>query len=419
MTKTSANFPNSSVPSQSGAPRPLRVLHVCSGLNPENGGPVTAMLGLCVAQQQAGLDVRFLNSWQETSGRDNEEWLRSCGVPVTSVGPTRGRLNRHPGLRAAAEEAVAGVDVVHIHAIWEDVQHHAAVAARRAGVPYVWSPHGMLDPWGMSHNRRLKRLFLLWRLRRDLSAAAALHGASPMEAQHLRRLSFAPKQIVREPFGIDFAEFEVPTDPDFLRDRFPAIGGRKVVLMLGRLDAVKGFDLLIPAFRRVVDAAPDANPRPALVLAGPDYRDQAAVIRGLMSDAKLGEDDVFFTGMLSGPDRVAALRASTVLALPSYHENFGIVVGEALACGVPAVVSDQTMGQYLVTETGAGEVVPLRVDALAAALGRWLADDDARAAAAPRAAAYIRRELGWAESASRWIGHYRQVLQASESVTGL
>ena len=388
---------------------PPRVLHVCSGLNPENGGPVAAMLGLCAAQRDAGLDVRFLNSWQVPSGRGNEDWLRSRGVRVTSVGPTKGRLNRHPGLRAAAAAAVADADVVHIHAIWEDVQHAAAAAARRAGVPHLYSPHGMLDPWGMSHNKLVKRLFLAWRVRRDVATAAALHGTSPMEIAHLRALPFAPPRLIREPLGLDFAEFDRPGDGDFLRERFPQIDSRKIVLMLGRLDPVKGFDLLIPAFRRVIDALPGGA---ALVLAGPDYRGQEKVIRGLTGDHGLG-GDVFLTGLLDGPQRVGALRSADLLALPSYHENFGIVVGEALACGVPAVVSDQVMGQYLVTDSGAGAVVPLEVGPLADAIVRWLRDDAGRAAAGRRAADYARRELGWGETARRWVGHYRDLIDAA------
>src|SRR5436309_1177735 len=146
----------------------MRVLHVISGLDPQNGGPTMALQGLAPAQARAGLDVSILATWKIADGFPVADRLREQGVVVHHVGPATGKLSRHPRLAALAAELVAKADIVHTHAMWEDVQYQAARAARRRGVPYVMTPHGMLDPWNMSSGRLVKRLYLELRQRRNL-----------------------------------------------------------------------------------------------------------------------------------------------------------------------------------------------------------------------------------------------------------
>src|SRR5947209_8169935 len=115
----------------------MRILHVISGLDPQNGGPTTALVGLAAAQVEAGLDVTILATWKVPDGLPVADALRAKGVNVIHVGPATGKLSRHPTLRAHAVAAVAAADVVHVHALWEEVQHQAMRAAQRQGVPYV------------------------------------------------------------------------------------------------------------------------------------------------------------------------------------------------------------------------------------------------------------------------------------------
>src|SRR5438132_519035 len=101
----------------------MKVLHAISGIDPRNGGPTNALIGLAAAQVRAGLDVGVISTWQEHDAFRSADRLKELGVAVRMVGQARGKLSRHPQLRAALEEQVQAADVVHIHAMWEQMQH--------------------------------------------------------------------------------------------------------------------------------------------------------------------------------------------------------------------------------------------------------------------------------------------------------
>jgi glycosyltransferase involved in cell wall biosynthesis len=379
----------------------MRVLHVISNLAASAGGVTSAVVGLAVAQQREGLQVSILSTFAGQLDRLNVDALQSAGVRVHSVGPATGRFMRHPDLRRIADQAVADADVVHIAALWEEIQHQAARAARRRRIPYIFSPHGMLDPWSLSRNRWIKRLYLAWRLRKDLNAAAALHFTCEVERDLVAPLKLRPPAIV-EPNGLDLVEFTDLPPANTFRAKYPRLGDRPFVLFLSRIDPKKGLDLLIPAFA--------AGPKEAmLVLAGPDLIGYRASVEAMVERHEI-KDRVLFTGMLRGRERVEAMSAATLFALPSYQENFGIVVAESLAAGVPVVISDQVNIHAEISRAGVGGVVPAEMQAVAAELRRWLEDDSLRSAAAAKCRAFAWENYDWSKIAARWKTRYGELI---------
>jgi len=384
----------------------MRILHAISGINPENGGPPTVLSGLAAAQVRAGLDVSVVATWVDNPCPEVVAEYESKGVHVTHIGPARNPMSRHPETAARLDELVRRADVVHVHAMWEEIQHLACRAAQGHGVPYVFTPHGMIDPWNMSNGWLKKRIYLLWRMGRNLNRAAALHFATTTERDAVARLRLAPPSII-EPFGLNRDEFASLPPPGTFRDSHrDLLANRRYVAFLGRLDYGKGLELLIPAFARV--AADDT----ALVIIGPDshsgYRKTVEDLidrHGVRSRAVL-------TGMLTGREKLAALAEAYCLAQPSFHENFGMAVLEALACGCPAIVSDQVYLHPFITEAGAGAVVPCHVDAVAGELGRWLGDSAVRDAAAVRARGFALNTFSWDEIGRHWVGHYASIARA-------
>ena len=379
----------------------MRVLHVISGLDPQNGGPTTALIGMARAQLAAGLDVTILATWKIPDGLPVAATLREGGVKVTHVGPATGKLSRHRELAAETDRAVAGADVVHIHGLWEQVQHEAAAAARRQGVPYVITPHGMLSPWNLSRSRWGKRLFLAWRVRNDLDRAAAIHYTCDVERDLVAPLGIKAPPLV-EGLGLDLGEFDALPEPGAFRARWPSLGERPFVLFLGRIDYKKGLDVLIPAFAAA--NAPDAT----LVIAGPDRDGYEPVARELVARHGIG-DRVLFTGMLRGRERIEAYVDAAIFALTSHQENFGITVIEAIACGCPALISDQVNIHSEVTGAGAGEVIPMGIPQTTAALERWLSDPPRRALAGQRGRAFALARYPWERLAARWVDHYAAI----------
>jgi glycosyltransferase involved in cell wall biosynthesis len=181
-----------------------------------------------------------------------------------------------------------------------------------------------------------------------------------------------------------------------------------MILYLGRLHPGKGLELLIPAFASIAGEVP----RAVLVIAGPDSGGFRARVEQMVRDGGI-TDRVVFTGLLQGDDRAAALNEADLLALPSYHENFGMVVGEALAAGTPVLVSNQVNLHADVAAAGVGVVVPTEVPAVANALRRWLLDDTLRRAAAERAAPFARDRFNWTQIGQRWVNHYARILSSA------
>lgn len=382
----------------------MRVVHVISGIDPPNGGPAIALAGLAAAQARAGLEVTVLATYAAGADLSPADRLRDSGVSVELVGPCAGALFRHPHIQPAVEQHLATADVVHVHALWEEVLHQACRAAQRHSIPYLITPHGMLDPWSLAQSKWKKRLYMLWRLGRNLRRAAALHFATEAERDMTAGLNL-PTPVIVEPNGLDLSEFENLPPPGAFRSRYPQLGTRPYVVYLGRLHAGKGLELLVPAFAQA--QARDAM----LVLVGPDSRGFQAQVQGMVAKHGL-QDRVVFTGLLRGAERVAALAEATLFALPSFHENFGIAVAEALAAGTPVIISDQVCIHREISAAGVGGVVGLNVEALAHELSRWLSDSPLRQTAAARARAFVWQRYDWNRIAGQWARHYQRLCGA-------
>jgi glycosyltransferase involved in cell wall biosynthesis len=273
----------------------------------------------------------------------------------------------------------ADYDLIHIHALFSYPAIAAAFCARWASVPYVVRPLGTLNRWGMRHRRRwLKSLSFRFIESRILRRAAVVQYTSEQEAVEAKLLD-ARHQAIVIPNPVELLGPE-RTRGTF-RTRYPALAGKTVLLFLSRLDPKKGLDLLLPA----LSVARDQNPEVALVIAGDG---DPAFVAGLKKQAEqLGlEKCVLWVGFLRANEKRAALADSDVYVLPSYSENFGVAVVEAMGAGIPVIVSDQVGIHREIAKAGAGLVAECRVEALAAALTQVLGDSEWRVAASERAA---------------------------------
>lgn len=387
----------------------MRVLHVISSLDRNSGGPTTALLGLALAQAKCGLQVSVLSVYQNAPETGVVESLQRQGIGVLQIGPTKGKLGRHPDLAGAADRSVAAADVVHIHAMWEEIQHQAAKAAQRHKVPYLIRPCGMLDPWSLQQSRWIKKILLAWRVRRNLNLAAGLHFTTGTERDLVGALKLKSKSIVA-PNGVDLHEFGELPSPGTFRSQYPRLGDRPIVLFLSRLHPKKGLDLLVPAFAQIANDVKMSGA--TLVIAGPDsdgYRAQVegmAVRHGMM-------DRVLFTGMVTGVQRIALLAEAKLFVLPSYQENFGNVVIESLAAGTPVIVSDQVNLQAEVKAAGVGGVVPTQVEPLALEMLRWMGDADLRRSAQEKARPFVWENYDWMKIAERWKKLYGEIVESA------
>ena len=386
---------------------PLRVLHVIPSIGPEIGGATTALDDIVRSQRAAGLLVRVLATADGEPGRGLAPALEAVGVGCREIAGGGGPLTPHPALAEALEEEVARCDAIHTHGVWELCQHLAAAAATRRGLPRVVTPHGMLDPWPLKQGALKKRLYLAFRLRADLASATGLHATSRQEAQNLRALVPGVRVEV-VPLGLDLAEFATLPDADAFGWRVPAVADRPYLLFLSRLHPKKGVELLIGAFARLLRHAslpPGLGERLQLVVAGPPHDDGYLTSLRALSKRHSVADRTHFVGPQLGAERVEAFAGAAAFVLPSAQENFGIVVAEAAAAGIPQVVTGGVDLSTFVAEHGLGRVVEREESAVAEGLAAvlqdpWTEADRQRARAAARSA-FDREPLG-----RRWANLY-------------
>ncbi len=384
----------------------MHVLHVNSGVDPRQGGPTTAMHAMLHAQIDVGMKVSVAATFGHDFQPGAADLMKQVGADVHLIGPCSEFLARHPDIKRMLQDLIPQVDIVHIHATWEEIQHQTARIARKLGKPYVFTPHGMLDPWSLSQNRLLKRAYFELRLRRDLNRAAAIHFTTETERKLVAPLGLTAPTLV-EPLIIDLSDFQPPTPLGQLRVRFQAqLCDRPFALFMSRIHHKKGLDLLIPAFARM--SAKDAM----LVIAGPDVDGYRAAVEQMARESGIA-DRVLFPGMLYGRDRAAALVDAEVFVLPSYQENFGVVVIEALAAGTPVIISDQVNIQDTIAAAQVGEVVPTSVQPLSDALSRWLNDRSLRESASHRAIEFVAQTFDRHAQAQRWMEHYQRFIAAA------
>lgn len=386
----------------------MKILHVVPSYLPawRYGGPIRSVHGLARAQAAAGDIVEVFTTDADGPGRldvPHDRPVDRDGVVVRYF--RRGfprRLFRAAELGRALALRVGEFDLVHLHSVFLWPTWRAARAARRAGVPYLVSPRGILDPELLRlRGRWRKRLWLAAVERRTLAGAAAIHVTSEAEAAAVRalRLDLAPLAIV--PNGVDFAPDREPAS-EAIAQRVTAASARGPYwLALGRVAAKKRLELLVAATALV--------PGLRLLVAGND--DEGLASRLAAQAAALGiAERVELLGEVRGEPKQRLLSGAVALALPSASENFGNVVLESLAAGRPAIVTAAVGAAEIVHSADAGRIVAADAAALAAVVRELLADPAAAAAMGARGRAWVEDRLGWERIAHAMGDLYRRAI---------
>ena len=270
------------------------------------------------------------------------------------------------------ESHVVAYDLVHIHSLFSFSATAGAFWAARRRVPYIVRPLGVLNDWGIQNRRPfLKKLSLRLIEQKMLTNAAVLHFTSEQERCEAESVAPAIKSMVI-PLPVEGAVRDQKGTIS-ITAKHPELAGRRVILFLSRLDPIKGLDLLLTGFAAVRKVLPDA----LLVIAG--RGDDAFVDRLRAQSQRLGiQSDVIWAGFLEGETKRTAFAAAEILVLPSYSENFGIAVVEAMASGLPVIVSDKVAIHREVSGGNAGLVVHCDAGEVSEAIVRLLNDCEMR-----------------------------------------
>lgn len=293
--------------------------------------------------------------------------------------------------------------LIHDHGIWLATNRAAANAARATNVPRIVSPRGMLSGWAMNRGRWKKSL--VWHLfqKRDLFSADAFHTTSLQEADDLRSLGLK-QPIALIPNGIQLpAQMPAPTD----RRSDPQ---DRTVLFLSRIHPVKGLMNLVNAWSQTKNSRENSPFNWRLVLAGPNENGHQQEVEALA--LSLGVDqEIDFIGAVDDEAKWKLYQRSDLFVLPSFSENFGIVVAEALAAGVPVITTTSTPWKSLV-DNEIGWWVDPNVEQLEIALAEAinLSDTD-RIGNGRRASEWATQRFTWPPLAEQMFSFYLWLMQ--------
>jgi glycosyltransferase involved in cell wall biosynthesis len=382
----------------------VRILHVIPSVSLLYGGPSVAVRRMTEVLASLGASVDVATTTADGRG----ELPVALDQPVCQNGvryfyfprqrpkswtfswPLTRWLRRHVG----------GYDVLHVHGLFSYPTLPACWAARRRSVPYLLRPLGTLDSWGLRQGRWKKALYLRLFERRNLVRAAAVQAVSERERRAVQHLGL-PVAVVTVPLGVD--------PPAGMACRSEGIGptasadGIVTVLFLSRLHAKKGIELLLDA----VELLPD-EPAVRLVIAGDG---EPGYVRNLHERAAEGKaaGRVTFTGFATGHEKRHLFDQADLFVLPSYDENFGLAVAEALSVSLPVVMSEHVALADQIREAGAGLVVPCDARELAQGIATLVKDPGLRHRMGQAGRRLAETEFAWPEVARRLLTLYEQL----------
>jgi len=295
-------------------------------------------------------------------------------------------------------------DIIHTNTIFCPLISITKWICRLSSIPYITTPHGMLEPWALSHKAWKKKYYYALFEKPALQQASAIQVLSRTESENMKDLALKTPRVVI-PNGIHPPKFAKLANPDIFFHQFPTTRNKTLILFLGRLDPKKGLDLLAPAFAKVHRQFPQTH----LVIAGPDNIGFLPTAKRYFTQAGC-LDAVTFTGMLTGALKYAALAAATLYVAPSYSEGFSMSVLEGMASGLPCVI---TTGCNFpeAAEAKAAHVVAIDTDAIADALINCLNHPQQAKAMGTRAREFIFQNYTWEQAAKKLIRVYTAIIE--------
>ena len=390
----------------------MRILQIIPSISLIYGGPSQMVLGLSAALAAKNIDVTII-----TTNSNGDIGQLPLDVPLNQPLEQNGyqiiyfrcypwrRYKFSLSLLQWLNENARQFDLAHIHALFSPVTTFAATIARYHKLPYIMRPCGMLDPADLQKKKRLKQIYAAVLERPNLAGAAAIHFTSKEEAKISERFGLGstgkmpvPRDLVI-PLGVTAGLF-----PKRLRESEVPI-----ILFMSRIEPKKGLDLLIPALESILALGIEFH----FILAGsnPQDAEYETQIKVQIQNSSLAKYTTI-TGFVSGDLKVELLTKADLFVLPSYYENFGIAVAEAMTAGVPVAISDRIHIAEDIQQAEAGWVEPLEIGAIAHSIKSALLNPQERQRRGLNGQEYARKHYNWEAIAQQTIDAYQQILSS-------
>jgi glycosyltransferase involved in cell wall biosynthesis len=388
----------------------MKILQIIPSVSLVYGGPSRMVLGLSSTLAKLGEDVTIL-----TTNSNGDAGQPPLDVPLRQpikqdgyeiiyfpCSPFR-RYKFSLELLIWLKKQANNYQIAHIHALFSPLSTTAAIISRMCQLPYILRPLGTLDPADLQKKRQLKQIYGNLLEKGNLAAAAGVHFTSEQEAKISYRYGIKTNDIVI-PLGVDLPDTLPPTGA--ARQKLGIAADQPLLLFMSRLDPKKGLDLLIPALEKLLDMGLNFH----FVLAGANPQDAnyEQQIIDKIKTSRLAKYTTI-TGFIMGDFKLELLKDADLFVLPSYYENFGIAVAEAMAIGLPVVISDQVHIWPTVIKYQAGWVTSTDINSLTNTLKIGLENPQQRQIKGENARQLVLNEYSWNAIAKDMIEVYQKL----------
>lgn len=304
----------------------MKVLTFITSISLKGGGPSRSVPMLVKGLAEVGVDITLMTYWSDD--------MNTHALDGTSA---KLKVLRPDFSRSQMEEYIISekFDVIQLQSIWDLRYHIVAKTARKHRIPYIITPRGMLEPWCLSQKKWKKKLAMALYQMKDIKRSACVFTTAEMEALHVRDLGVDVPMVVI-PNGIETDGYPCRISKDKVK---------KQILFLSRIHIKKGIELLIDAFDRIIKKNADMDDW-TVAIVGNGEEEYIRELKRKVEGLNL-RDKVKILAPVFGDAKVKLYQESSIFCLPSYSENFGMVIAEALSCGVPCITTNGTPWQLL------------------------------------------------------------------------
>lgn len=389
----------------------MKILHVIPSVAPVRGGPSHAVLAMVKALREQGIDAEIATT--NDNGPDLLEVPLNQRIEYEHV-PVWFFPRFSPEIASVREFAfssqlttwlwqrVCEYDLLHVHAIFSYASTAAMAIARTRNIPYIVRPLGQLCEWSLQQSARKKQIYLNLIERANLNHSQGLHFTAQQEQQEASKLSLkSPSFILSHGLSLPVP---LPNARQRLRQLLNVPEDEPVILFMSRLHPKKGLDYLIPALGKL------EHQRFTFVLAGSGSADYQVEIDNLLVSAGI-EERTYRSGFVEGEMKDLLLQGADIFALTSYSENFGVAVLEAMAVGLPVVVTPGVALASVVEQYRLGYVAELDIAAIASTLEHCLNHPQTIKEMGASARQLVREQYSWAGNASKLNEVYAAILK--------
>jgi glycosyltransferase involved in cell wall biosynthesis len=392
----------------------MKILQVIGSISPARGGPSTAIRTLVKALRTQGIETDIATTDDDGDGQrkyipDSKHTSPHSGRIFCFRKQTEFYSTSVPMLQWLLKHS-EHYDLLHIHGLFNFAPTVGAHSAKRSHIPYILTPHGTLNRWGLKNRRPLlKKLSMQLVESRIVRGAKLIHFTSDVEQGEAGDLKFPTAKTII-PIGQEAATSADPAIPPGMDQLSHDSQSQQKILFLSRIDRIKNLDVLLFAMQHVIKTAPGA----LLLIAGDGSQALVSELKALGKTLGI-ERNLIWLGFVSGPHKAWLLQNCAILAMPSQSENFGLSAVEAMAYAMPVVVAPGVGLAPMVKRYGAGSVCAPNPPELASTLLSLLVDPKRRKQAGLAAKMLVQDELSIETFGLRLRQMYEQTIATTES----